>query len=248
MELKSDLAMKDYAQRLEQLKTLTYEQADSLEPAAKALALSIEKSPIIGKEGGDGVLAAKPVIDAAFSVAVVKDKLNSAVIETQAGDAIVVRARNYHPEHEKTLAEVSDEIRRLLSRQSAIELAQTQAHSLLANVSNQSSDPALMVKPGIEWQSSEWLARNSDKLLPEILSMAFKAPKPKDGQTAWVESRLSTGDTVLIRVSGVRQDVVKVKQIEGELKQAAVQVFGDAMTDALGSSVKSKADVQTFLK
>lgn len=248
MELKGELALKEYTKRLDQLKTLAYEQADSLEPAAKALGLTIEKSPVISREGGEGVLAAQPVIDAAFSAAVIKEKLNSAVIETQAGDAVVVRVRTHHPEHEKSLTEVSDDIRRQLARQAAIELAQAQAHTLLVDANKPNSDPALMVKAGVEWQSSEWLARNSEKVLPEVLGAAFKAAKPKEGQATWVEHRLSTGDSLLIRVSGVRQDAAKVKQVEAELKQAALQVFADAMVDALGASIKSKADVEVFLK
>lgn len=248
MELKGELALKEYTKRLDQLKTLAYEQADSLEPAAKTLGLTIEKSPVISREGGEGVLAAQPVIDAAFSAAVIKEKLNSAVIETQAGDAVVVRVRTHHPEHEKSLTEVSDDIRRQLARQAAIELAQAQAHAMLADVGKQNSDPALMVKAGVEWLSSEWLARNSEKVLPEVLGAAFKAAKPKEGQATWVEHRLSTGDSLLIRVSGVRQDAAKVKQVEAELKQAALQVFADAMVDALGASIKSKADVEVFLK
>jgi peptidyl-prolyl cis-trans isomerase D len=188
------------------------------------------------------------VIEAAFSTAVLKEKLNSAVIETQAGEAVVLRVTTHHPEHEKTLAEVSEDIRRLLARQAAIALAQVQAQALLSDVQKGNADPALLVKSGIEWQSSEWMARNSDKVLPEVLTTAFKAAKPKEGQSTWVEHRLSTGDTVLIRVSGVRQDVVKIKQIEAELKQAAAQVFADAMVDALGATVKSKATVELFLK
>jgi peptidyl-prolyl cis-trans isomerase D len=248
LDLKGELALKEYTQRLEQLKTLTYEQADSLEPAAKALGLIIEKSAAMTRDGGEGVLAAQPVIEAAFSTAVLKEKLNSAVIETQAGEAVVLRVTTHHPEHEKTLAEVSEDIRRLLARQAAIALAQVQAQALLSDVQKGNADPALLVKSGIEWQSSEWMARNSDKVLPEVLTTAFKAAKPKEGQSTWVEHRLSTGDTVLIRVSGVRQDVVKIKQIEAELKQAAAQVFADAMVDALGATVKSKATVELFLK
>ncbi len=248
LDLKGELALKEYTQRLEQLKTLTYEQADSLEPAAKALGLTIEKSAAMTREGGEGLLAAQPVIEAAFSTAVLKEKLNSAVIETQAGEAVVLRVTTHHPEHEKTLAEVSEDIRRLLARQAAIALAQVQAQALLSDVQKGNADPALLVKSGIEWQSSEWMARNSDKVLPEVLTAAFKAAKPKEGQSTWVEHRMSTGDTVLIRVSGVRQDAVKIKQIEAELKQAAAQVFADAMVDALGSTVKSKAMVELFLK
>ncbi len=248
LELKSELAMKDYTQRLEKLKTVVYEQADSLEPAAKSLGLTIEKAPIMGHEGGQGVFAAQPVIDAAFSPAVIKEKLNSNVIETEAGEAVVVHARAHYPEHEKTLAEVSTEIRSLLTRLGAIELAQAQARALLPEASKASVDPALLVKDGIEWRSSEWFARNSDKVLPEVLTTAFKAAKPKEGQSTWVEHRLSTGDSLLIRISGARQDTVKVKQIETELKQAALQVFGDAMVDALGSSIKAQAEVDVFLK
>jgi len=248
MELKGELALKEYAKRLDQFKTLAYEQSDSLEPAAKALGLTIEKSQSISREGGEGVLAAQPVIEAAFSPAVIKEKLNSSVIETQAGEAIVVRMRAHHPEHEKALAEVSDEIRRQLARQAAIEQAGAQAHAMFADASKANSDPALMVKEGVEWQSSEWLARSSEKVLPEVLNTAFKVAKPKEGQATWVEHRLSTGDSLLIRVSGVRQDAAQVKKIETELKQAALQVFGDAMVDALGATVKSKADVEVFLK
>jgi peptidyl-prolyl cis-trans isomerase D len=249
MELKTELAMKDYSQRLEQLKTLVYEQSDSLEPAAKALGLTIEHSVILGKEGGDDVFAAQPVINAAFSTPVVKEKLNSAVIETESGEAIVLRLRQHYPEHEKALAEVTEDIRLQLTRQVAIEQAKRKASELLTEVKKSTvNDPASMVKAGIEWQASEWMARNSDKVLPEILSAAFKVAKPKEGQPTWLEHRLTTGDSVLIRISGVRQDVEKTKQIEAELKQAALQVFGDAMIDALGASVKSKADVEILLK
>ncbi len=249
MELKTELAMKDYSQRLEQLKTLVYEQSDSLEPAAKALGLTIEHSVILGKEGGDDVFAAQPVINAAFSTPVVKEKLNSAVIETESGEAIVLRLRQHYPEHEKALTEVTEDIRLQLTRQVAIEQAKRKASELLTEVKKTTvNDPASMVKAGIEWQASEWMARNSDKVLPEILSAAFKVAKPKEGQPTWLEHRLTTGDSVLIRISGVRQDVEKTKQIEAELKQAALQVFGDAMIDALGASVKSKADVEILLK
>ncbi len=249
MELKTELAMKDYSQRLEQLKTLVYEQSDSLEPAAKALGLTIEHSAMLGKEGGDDVFAAQPVISAAFSTPVVKEKLNSAVIETESGEAIVLRLRQHYPEHEKALTEVTEDIRLQLTRQVAIEQAKRKASELLTEVKKSTvNDPATMVKAGIEWQASEWMARNSDKVLPEILSAAFKVAKPKEGQPTWLEHRLTTGDSVLIRISGVRQDVEKTKQIEAELKQAALQVFGDAMIDALGASVKSKADVEILLK
>ena len=249
MELKTELAMKDYSQRLEQLKTIVYEQSDSLEPAAKALGLTIEHSAMLGKEGGDDVFAAQPVISAAFSTPVVKEKLNSAVIETESGEAIVLRLRQHYPEHEKALTEVTEDIRLQLTRQVAIEQAKRKASELLTEVKKSTvNDPASMVKAGIEWQASEWMARNSDKVLPEILSAAFKVAKPKEGQPTWLEHRLTTGDSVLIRLSGVRQDVEKTKQIEAELKQAALQVFGDAMIDALGASVKSKADVEILLK
>jgi peptidyl-prolyl cis-trans isomerase D len=106
----------------------------------------------------------------------------------------------------------------------------------------------MLVKAGIEWQSSTWLPRNADSVLPEIATAAFKAAKPKDGKSTWVEHKLSTGDTVLIRVSAVRVDDLKSKQVMKDLAQAADQVFADAMTDAFASSVKAEAKTEVLLK
>jgi peptidyl-prolyl cis-trans isomerase D len=247
-ELKTDLAMKAYTTQLETLKTLTFEQDDSLAPAAKKLDLPVQTSQLMTKETGEGVFAEKSVIDAAFSNKVLKDKLNSAVVETQAGEAVVMHLKDYIPEHDKSLAEVHEDIVQQLKKQAAVAQAKAQADALLSDVKKPAADPAMLVKTGITWQSSEWLGRSADKVLPEVLSAAFKAPKPKDTTPVWVEKQLSTGDTVLIRVAGVRTDDAKVKQIADELKQAAMQVFSDATVEALGNAVKDKAKVEILVK
>ncbi len=243
-ELKTDLAMKAYTTQLETLKTLTFEQDDSLAPAAKKLDLPVQTSQLMAKETGEGVFAEKSVIDAAFSNKVLKDKLNSAVVETQVGEAVVMHLKDYVPEHDKSLAEVHEDIVQQLKKQAAVAQAKAKADALLSDVKKPAADPAMLVKTGITWQSSEWLGRSADKVLPEVLSAAFKAPKPKDTIPVWVEQQLSTGDSVLIRVAGVRTDDAKVNQIADELKQAAMQVFSDANVEALGNAVKDKAKVE----
>lgn len=245
-ELKTELALKDYNAKLEQLKTLTFEQDDSLKPAADKLGLSIQTSGLMTAEGGEGVFAAPQVMEAAFSPKVIKDKLNSAVVEVQMGESLVLRVNQYQESRDKPLVEVSDEIRSLLKRQAAFAEAAQLAKKVLTEVKAIPS-PETLVKEGIEWKPSQWMTRNFDQVLPEILSAGFKAPKPAD-KASWVSHQLSTGDTVLIRVSAVRTDEAKLAKVADDLKGAAVQVFADAELEAVGKTIKDKSKIELLVK
>lgn len=247
-ELKYELALKEYNAKLEQLKTLTFEQDDSLKPAAEKLGLTIQTSPLMTAEGGEGVFAAPQVIEASFSSKVVKDKLNSAVVDVQMGDSLVVRINQYQESRDKPLAEVSDEIRSLLQRQAAFAQAAELAKTVLSEAKASTKVPEALVKEGIEWKASQWMTRNFDQVLPEILSAGFKAPKPAKDQISWVSHQLSTGDTVLIRVSAVRTDEAKLVKVADDLKGAALQVFADAELEAVGNSIKNKAKIEVLVK
>jgi peptidyl-prolyl cis-trans isomerase D len=246
-ELKIELALKDYNTKLEQLKTLTFEQDDSLKPAAEKLGLTIQTSPLMTTEGGEGVFAAPQVIEASFSTKVVKDKLNSAVFDVQMGDSMVVRVNQYQESRDKPLAEVSEEIRSLLQRQAAFAQAAELAKTVLAEAKASTKAPEALVKEGIEWKASQWMTRNFDQVLPEILSAGFKAPKPTD-KASWVSHQLSTGDTVLVRLSAVRTDQAKRLKVADDLKAAAVQVFADAELEAVGKTIKDKAKIEILIK
>ncbi len=247
-ELKYELALKEYNTKLEQLKTLTFEQDDSLKPAAEKLGLTIQTSALMTSEGGEGVFAAPQVIEASFSSKVVKDKLNSAVVDVQMGDSLVVRVNQYQESRDKPLAEVSDEIRSILLRQAAFAQAAELAKTVLSEAKASTKAPESLVKDGIEWKASQWMTRNFDQVLPEILTAGFKAPKPAKEQVTWVSHQLSTGDTLLIRVSAVRTDEAQLVKVADDLKGAALQVFSDAELEAVGKTIKDKAKVETLLK
>lgn len=247
-ELKIELALKDYNNKLEQLKTLTFEQDDTLKPAAEKLGLTIQSSPLMTSQGGEGLFAAPQVIEASFSPKVIKDKLNSSVIEVQTGESMVLRVNQYQESRDKPLAEVTDEIRSLLQRQAAFAQAADLAKTVLAEAKTSAQSPEALVKAGVEWKAGQWLSRNSDKVLPEILTAAFKAPKPAKEQASWVSHQLSTGDTVLIRVSAVRTDEAKLAKAATDLKGAALQVFADAELEAVGKTIKDRAKVEVLVK
>ncbi len=246
-ELKTELALKDYNAKLEQLKTLTFEQDDSLKPAADKLGLTIQTSPLMTAEGGEGLFAAPQVMEAAFSPKVIKDKLNSAVVEVQMGESLVLRVNQYQESRDKPLVEVSDEIRSLLKRQAAFAEAAQLAKKVLTEAKAIPS-PETLVKEGIEWKPSQWMTRNYDQVLPEIVSAGFKTPKPAQGQVSWASQQLSTGDTVLIRVSAVRTDEAKLAKVAEDLKGAALQVFADAELEAVGKTIKDKAKIELLVK
>jgi peptidyl-prolyl cis-trans isomerase D len=247
-ELKIETALKEYNTKLEQLKTVTFEQDDSLKPAADKLGLKIATSALMTSEGGEGIFAAPQLVEAAFSPKVVKDKLNSGVIEVQTGESVVLRINQHQESRDKSLAEVSDEITSLLQRQAAFVQAAELAKTVLTEVRKDARMPLSLVKEGIEWKESQWMTRSYDRVLPEIITAGFKAPKPSADSASWVSHQLSTGDTLLIRVSAVRVDEVKLAKVANDLKAAALQVFADAELESLGKSIKDKAKIELLIK
>lgn len=246
-ELKLELAQKAYNEQLEQLKTLTFEQDDSLTPAAEKLGLKVQTSASMTRQNGEGVFAAPQVIDAAFSDKVIKDHLNSAVIEAQMGEAIVMHVHQYDKSHDRTLDEVKADIVAQLKHQQAVEQAKAEAEQLLKAVQNQQQNPAALTKEGITWKDKQWLSRNAD-VPNEILSTAFTMPKPTADHPSWIVHSLASGDSVVIGFSAVRVDKEKAEQAQKDLTAAAQQVFADAELEALTKGIKDKARIEIVKK
>lgn len=246
-ELRFELAQKQYHEQLEELKTLVFEQDDSLQPAADALGLSIKTSATLTRQGGDDLFASPAVIEAAFSPMVIQDKLNSSVVEAQLGEAVVMRLHSHQPSHEKALDEVRDTIVERLKKDNAMQQAQAKAEALLADLT--AGKPAAeLAGEGVQYHQPLWLSRYSEDIDTGIVAASFKSNKPQGDTLSWSQQQLASGDTVVLAVSAVRvQDELLATSLQN-MRQAVVQVFGDAELEALTADIKAKATVEILLK
>lgn len=230
-QYKMQEAERQYFELLEQLTIIAFEQTDSLEPAADAVGLSVKTSELFSRSGGEGDILSNPKVQlAAFSNELLKERLNSTAIELSANRSIVLRVNEHQPERQKSLEEVSAGIKEQLVRDAAIKEADALAEALLVKV-QAGDNPESLMKDGVEWNNAGWVARNTEMLLPELVSDVFKVAKPIEGKASWEKVQLSTGDTVLLRISDVRVTPIDDEE-RAPLREAFSELFANAQNEA----------------
>jgi peptidyl-prolyl cis-trans isomerase D len=140
--VKTDLAQKKWASAAEQFSNTVYEQPNSLDPVVKAMNLQKQSAVVTRKPASDaaGPLASQRLLDAIFSPAVLNNKQNTEAVETARTQLASARIVSYTPAHQRTLAEVRDQIAGALRAKQAAAAAQREGAARLAAVQK---DPSI---------------------------------------------------------------------------------------------------------
>ena len=147
-ELRTQQAQKRFAEAAEQFTNLTYEQADSLKPAADKLGLKIATQDNLTRAG----IPARPnqpqvftprVIEALFSDDAVTNRRNTQAIEIGPNTLVSARVVEHRPAAVRPLDEVKALIRQRLEQQEAAKLARSAGEARLAELLKQPSDAGL---------------------------------------------------------------------------------------------------------
>ncbi|MDG6773118.1 SurA N-terminal domain-containing protein [Thiomicrorhabdus sp. ZW0627] len=235
-------AEKQYFDILEKLNTIAYEQSDSLDPAAEATGLEVKTSKPFSREGGASAVTSNgKVINAAFSDDVLKSRLNSSSIELSPNHSVVIRVKDYFEAHQKSLDEVEASIKENLVRKAAIAEAAKLAKDLFAKV-EAGENPESLMRDGIEWNTVGWIDRNNRRILPQMTAEAFKANKPQSDKPTWRSYQLTTGDTVLIQVTGVKNGEVTDDQ-KAQLSKAVTDLMGSTEVQGRLKAILAKAEI-----
>ena len=134
-DYRNQQAQQKFAEVAETFRNTVYEQADSLQPAATALHLTIQKASGIGRQpapGAPGPLANAHFLEALFAAGSVEKKQNTEAIEVGTNQLAAGRVTAYRPAHTRALAEVKDGVRMALVNERAAALARKAGEAKLA--------------------------------------------------------------------------------------------------------------------
>ncbi|HSC23438.1 MAG TPA: SurA N-terminal domain-containing protein [Casimicrobiaceae bacterium] len=132
-ELKRQKAAQKFASAAEQFQNLVYEQADSLQGAAKALGLKVDTTPFVTRDKVQAIaMGSAKFVQALFSPESVQSKRNTEAIEVGPNALMSGRVVEYKPAAPKPFEEVRDEIRHQLTRARASEMAAKAGREKLA--------------------------------------------------------------------------------------------------------------------
>lgn len=178
VDLKRQKAAQKFASAAEQFQNLVYEQADSLQGAAKALGLTVQTTPLVTRQQAQQIAqGSAKFVQALYSPESLQSKRNTEAIEVGPNALMSGRIVEYKPAALRPFAEVAEEIRKQLTRQAASEMAVKAGREKLALLEQGKSDKEV----GLTFGAPVTLARNQVQpgFPPEALSLIFQADPTK---------------------------------------------------------------------
>ena len=236
-----------FAERVDTLANVTYENPESLEVGAQELGLPILESAPVTRDGvSDDPVASQPaVVAAAFSSDVLQEGNNSEPIEYEPGRVVVVRAFAHEPARELDLDEARVDITADLQADSRREAVIGQGRALLGDLRDGRDVDAVAAETGLEWSRYEDVGRTGSGVSGQILEVAFRMPRPGSGVPGFDGVLDDQGDFVIVSLSRVDDgDSTALSSDEtGALRQRLEADSGRTMFDAFVRSRRQSADV-----
>ncbi len=166
-------------EKLELLKELSF-NAENLDEVANELGLQALVSEPFSKSGGSGIAAFPKVVNAAYSPEVLEDKYASEVLDLGDDRYMVLRIQEEFPSRQKTLEEVSEQVKEALTTSIARQEIEQQSIALLERIKNGESVEDVAKSFGVDWQVVKDSKRGAVNIDSEINGYVFQLPSPND--------------------------------------------------------------------
>jgi len=134
-DLRAQQATAEFAKAAEAFSDAVYQQADSLQPAADKLKLTVQTATKVARQpaaGATGALGSRNFLNALFAPDSLDRKHNTEAIEIGANQLAAGRVTQYSPARTLPFAEVKDQVRAQLVNVRAAELARKEGEAKLA--------------------------------------------------------------------------------------------------------------------
>ncbi|HEX8010187.1 MAG TPA: SurA N-terminal domain-containing protein [Casimicrobiaceae bacterium] len=237
-DLKRQKSQSKFAEAADQMQNLVYEQADSLEPVAKALNIKVQSTPLLSRAQVQALAQNnQKFVEAVFSPESLQAKRNTEAIEIAPSQLMAARVVEYKPASPRPFDEVKAEIRRQLERKAAGELAQAAGKAKLALL-QQGKDA------GLAFDKAVTLTRSQAQpgIPPAALTGIFRADASK--LPVYTGSVNERGGYSLYRV----QRVIAPPPADAAKVAASASRIGDQvgreLTSAYVASLRANAEVK----
>jgi len=245
---KQQAAEQKFADFREQLANITYENADSLQPAAKKLSLLVQATDLFTKNGGGQGITNNPrIIAATFSDEVLNQHENSDPIDLSDNSVVVLRNKKHISASVKKFAQVKAQITSQLRRAAAAQKTEEFGKTVMKELHQGKTLSQVASKYNLNVHAVTNVNRHDKQVDATILSAAFHiSPSAKKGI---ISLDLPTNDCVVITLTGVKEG--RANQLTASMHQAfqqtATQQLGLVEYQLYTAGLIQKAKVKKFL-
>jgi peptidyl-prolyl cis-trans isomerase D len=195
-DLKQQQAQKLFSAAAEKFSNLVYEQADSLQPAADELKLSVQSFKGLTRNAGPeaGVLNNPKLVDAIFDDNTRQSKHNTEAVDIGSNRLVSARVTQYLPARTRPLAEVKDAVSAVLVARRSADLAAAAGEKQLAAL--KAGGDAGALSPAVTVSRAKPEGQS-----PAVLKAAMSVdPKALPG---WVGVKLDGQGYAVVKVNAV---------------------------------------------
>ena len=202
--LRAEQAATLYAERVRRMDELAFELTDGLDGLADEFGLTVATATGITRAEAEGVFSNPRIRKVAFSEDVLDQGFNSAVVDL--GDrATVVRLIERHRSELRPLAEVSDEISRVLVVREAQDRAADHANEAYQALLDGAASSQVAAEQQREWVVLSKSRRQNPSVDPVITREAFRLPRPVGTDRSVGSARSEAGVELVITVTSVAE-------------------------------------------
>ncbi|MGZ4958180.1 MAG: SurA N-terminal domain-containing protein [Methylomonas sp.] len=228
----------------EKLAEVSYENPNSLDAAAKAIGVEVQKTGLFTRDHGEGIAADEKVRSAAFSEEVLKGN-NSEPVEVGTDKLVVLRMQSHLPATSKELKDVKAQVVAALQHQKAQQQSVATTDQIKAELAAGKTMAQVADLHHLPLKTVKGLGRIGGDLSPAINQAVFRAAKPQAGRPSVVVIDEPAGGKMIANI---------VKVVEGEMteadkaKQSIIEknmatAFGKAQFEAMLNALQAKADI-----
>ena len=232
-----------FYERSELMATMTYENDQTLLPAADALGIKVQRSNLFTRSSGQGIASHDAIRTTAFADTVLKEGRNSEIIELGKNHIAVLRIDEHKTAKPKTLDEVKAAVEMALKSQKARQKAQAAGLQALADVQQSKSLKAFEKDKHYDYKSLGFIKRDNAEADRAIIKAAFDMNKPEGDEPSFTSIDLNNGDVAVIQLSAVKEsaepDQANVAAIS---QQLAAEISQQEML-AILSYLKSQSEI-----
>lgn len=244
-EYRKEEAGRLFYEYAEKLGNITYEDPDSLEPAAEALGLKVQKSDWIEREGGKSALEDGRIIAAAFSEDVLMEHHNSEVLELGPEHVLVLRVVEHEEPQVRPFEQVRGDIESILKRSVASRMAEQKGKEIMAKLREGGSLAKTASEYKARYNQTVETGRDSDKVPEEILQTLFRMPRPEGQALVYDETALASGDYAVIALEQVMDgsDAGLTDEDKARLKLSMEGMLGQSTFDHMVENMRDRSNV-----
>ena len=229
----------------EQVDDLALENPDSLVEVAAASGLDLQRIESFTRAGGAPFGYNQNLVDTVFSIEVLEDGENSAVIEIGDDRAVVVRVDEYRPSVLVEFDQVKAVVSNTLGLQQAAVEAGKRGEAMLKRMQSGEAFDAIAAEYGLEVITAEDLSRSSAEVEAELLAAIYRTPKPVADRPIFRGQSLANGAYAVFQLNAVRAgrpDEIP-QQERDQRKQLLARQLGSVATEALVTDLRADAEV-----